>query len=94
MLDTNFWVIMTTAGQFRVNEQTVVDIRAEVARYAGKAHQENVELSFTDIANSQCYVVLASYLGILESTPEQRAYDRRLNKALDKEKEEDDPSWQ
>jgi hypothetical protein len=92
-MDTDFWVVLTGAGPYRVTEQTAVEVRAEVARHAGKPAQENQELAFTDLADSRCYVPLGTYLGIVESTAEQRRADRQLNKAIDKEKEEDDPSW-
>lgn len=92
-MDTNFWVVHTTHGPYRVDAQTASTIRAKVAEFAGLPHQENQEISFEDSAGSQCYIVLATYLGVLESRKEHRAHDRRLNAELDKEKNDDEPSW-
>lgn len=92
-MDTDFWVVHTTHGQYRVDTHTASELRAKVAHYAGKPYQENQELSFEDAAGSQVYIVLATYLGVLESTREQRAWDRDFNRRLDVEKDEDTPSW-
>lgn len=92
-MDTDFWVIMATCGQFRVSEATADRVRQVVAQYAGKPYQENQEIEFIDLAGSLSVIVVASYLGILESTAEQRRWDRQMNAKLDEEKEQDDPSW-
>lgn len=92
-MDTNFWVVHTTHGPYRVDERTANTIRAKISGFVGMPYQENQEIGFVDAAGSQCYIVLATYLGCLESTKEQRAYDRILGAQLDKEKEDDEPSW-
>lgn len=84
-MDTNFWVICTSSGMFRVDEETWKEFRVKMRSIAGLPHQNNTEIEFTDIAGSQIVVYAGAVHCTIESTVEQRALDRRINEALDEE---------
>lgn len=88
-MDTDFWVIQTTHGMYRVDEDTAMYVRQQVRAVDGVPDSANHEIEFKDMADSRIYIVVGTYLGIVESTAEQRRWDRKMNEALDEEKRQD-----
>jgi len=87
--EEEFYIVAGEAGYFVVASDTAQRIARELAR-----RRPPRWIVFRDLAGSEIRVRPSKLNVVCESTAEQRAYDRALNRALKAEDQQDRRLWE